>query len=1090
MKFHAALLSAVTLSFVLCAPEARAENWPGYEGLRHQSSSPVPIEGTLVVAWDKRYSNLSYIPDSTTWGITGYMHSRNLAFFNGMVAVALNADPAYPDYPAELAPLTILDAADGSVINCVTTSQYNGGYKNMWDAIETGLGEQILSWDPDTGIVFLSIGGDMPGHSALLPLANAASFSGAFQAGIGAYLDLQNEYPGLRSSRNHTRSEETSIHDASPPLPVNEWDSQNTYPNRCGFFDMQPGSPYMVINKGAGHGDAQADDIAHKYSGMCAKEDWDQYTYSDAGFPIFKMWNGQLVDGDRIYYLGPYEAGASAADLCNSTLGMQVACLQMIPSDNFANDGYSGPAAAETAHPNSTALFHYQYESPPADGSAWNESDNNYRNKAWLVQGDGVWVAWKPSVSSTVQLVRATTSVNQSYDLGVGAGLQPQELWPNIAYQNLGPGEEYIVYYAANAFSGTEASPALPNGSASLVVFDADAGSVKWTYELNNPSASGNYPDLPPNPVVLYFECSRMVLAGKYAVIAWVDTSSGGNALLKVLSLDITAPVPQSHPNQPVPFSYDLGIPAASNGGARVNDIMAVNGVLYVLVTEATSCGRYNFIDNGAQRVIAVKPQGQSLIDVQLNIAPDTGPARVVAVCDATGTTSTGGAITGCEWDFDYDNITFSADAAGVTVSHLFDSVGTHIVGLRVTDSTGRSEVRTAWVAVTPDVAAEQSLVYPVTEEAEINTSLNIWNDSVTGSGRMRCSGTYGGAYGTGEHSRAYINFDPVSLGASYTLTEARLHFNVVRVNNTGSSTVHRMDPADTLSSSSAWADISSMTGVDQDGSDTSPIVPLDTQFMNTTGSVMYDVTDGVEAWLGRGAYAGSPEPQNGFLLCVDDNAVPGTLDTGAFFAGEKDSFQWDWDPGEAYLELFYIDPAATTPESLGNVRPGASPGETYTDASPLQVLWGGSGPVDLVDIQYSTAGAGGPWTGIAAGQANDGAYSWNSPVVSSSIWIRIVKSGDVTPDAVSAYSFEITASGPDTLPPGIAVTAVSIVGTVDDNSSVPGEVMVNGVSCPVTGNDWSATDMAVAGDPFPITITAEDASGNVRQVNLVFNIL
>jgi len=1063
---------------------ARAENWPGYEGLRHQSSSPIEVSGVLGVKWENSYTNLSYIPVATTWGITGYMHSRNLAYFNGMIAVAINSDPAYPDYPTRLAPLTILNASDGAEINCVTTSQYNGGYKNMWDAIETGLGEQIVTWDPDTGIVFLSIGGDMPGHSAILPLANAATFSGTYQNGIGAYEDMNNQFPNLASSRNKIRSLEPSIHSATPPMPTNEWDSQNSFPNRCGFFDCQPGSPYIVVNKGSGHEDAQADDITNKFTGLCAKENWDQYTYADTGFPIFKMWNGQLVDGDKIYYLGPYEVGATASQLCDSTLGMQVACMQMIPADNYANGGYTGPGAAETAHPNPVKLFQYQYTSPVADGDAWMENDNNYRNKAWLVQGDGVWIAWKPSTNSTVKLVRATPTVNQTYDLGIGTGLLAQDMWANIAYQDLGASGQYIVYYLANAYSGTEGASAAPRGPASLVVFNVGTQTVKWTYQLNNSAGTGNYPDLPPNPNVLYFECSRMVVAGKYACLAWVDTSGtiDSNAWLKVIRFDITSASAPATP--PVPFQYNLGIPAASNKGARVNDLIAVSGSLYVSVVEATAVSRYNFIDNQAQRIIAIRPTAQSDIDVALSVTPATGAARVVAVCDATGSTTTAASITSYEWDFDYDQITFVPDATGAKTSCVFGTVGRHQVAVKVTDDTGHFEVRSTVVEVTPDVAAPQSVTFPVTEEVCIRQD----NDKT----RMWVSGTYGGQYSTGEHSRGYVNFASISLNPAYIIQEARLNFSINRTNNDGSSTEHRLKPAETLSASSTWAQISAVVGYDQDGSTSNGVnAPLSGFSLTNlyTGPKYFVVTDAVLAWLGRAPYS-IPEAQKGFLLCVDDNLVKGTLETAGgyttFYVGEKDSHQWGFTAGATNLEIIYVDPAASTPQTISGVMPGATVGESYSNTSPLNIFWGSTGPVTNVDIQYSTTSATGPWTNIATNQANDGSYSWASPVVSNTIWIKVVKTGSATPNAVSANSFAVTLAGPDLTPPVVTLSACDLTGTCTD-ANPPAVITVGGTDVPLSGVNWSRTSV-----PFTkgvdIPISATDVSGNTRVVNVNIN--
>ena len=90
---------------------------------------------------------------------------------------------------------------------------------------------------------------------------------------------------------------------------------------------------------------------------------------------------------------------------------------------------------------------------------------------------------------------------------------------------------------------------------------------------------------------------------GSHAFVAWVDSAGEGSATLRILSFDITA---KTAP-KPAEIGYDLKVPKSSNRRGGVFDLIAVNGTLYVLVTES------NTLDSGhhiwtAQRVIAIVP--------------------------------------------------------------------------------------------------------------------------------------------------------------------------------------------------------------------------------------------------------------------------------------------------------------------------------------------------------------------------------------------------------------------------------------------------------------------------------------------------
>ena len=53
------------------SPQA-AENWPGYEGRLHQSSSAVDLApGSLSVAWSRRFNLLVPVNETRIWGDFG-----------------------------------------------------------------------------------------------------------------------------------------------------------------------------------------------------------------------------------------------------------------------------------------------------------------------------------------------------------------------------------------------------------------------------------------------------------------------------------------------------------------------------------------------------------------------------------------------------------------------------------------------------------------------------------------------------------------------------------------------------------------------------------------------------------------------------------------------------------------------------------------------------------------------------------------------------------------------------------------------------------------------------------------------------------
>jgi PKD repeat protein len=66
----------------------------------------------------------------------------------------------------------------------------------------------------------------------------------------------------------------------------------------------------------------------------------------------------------------------------------------------------------------------------------------------------------------------------------------------------------------------------------------------------------------------------------------------------------------------------------------------------------------------------------------------------------STARATAGNAITAVEWDFDYDQRTFTPDAAGDPVNHAFPAHGLKTVAIRVTETGGGFDIATATVRV------------------------------------------------------------------------------------------------------------------------------------------------------------------------------------------------------------------------------------------------------------------------------------------------------------------------------------------------------------------------------------------------------
>ena len=101
-------------------------------------------------------------------------------------------------------------------------------------------------------------------------------------------------------------------------------------------------------------------------------------------------------------------------------------------------------------------------------------------------------------------------------------------------------------------------------------------------------------------------------------------------------------------------------------------------------------------------------------------------------------------------------------------------------------------------------------------------------------------------------------------------------------------------------------------------------------------------------------------------------------------------------------------DPAAPPAPYITVTSPNG--GEiAYYDGDDFEITWSSHGVTD-VDLYYSTAGAGGPWTPINAAVANTGSYAWSTPSVpSGTCFVRVEEAGGVGPTDDSDGAFTLS---------------------------------------------------------------------------------
>ena len=461
------------------------------------------------------------------------------------------------DTPTDRIPgamVTILSAATGQTKTCVRTpaATANWGLAGYplalgGDGHDLGPDMLLLHWDAASGILFISPCGDGGKNAAILPLANSADYRpGQTLEAVPAYGQLAEKNPGLQDALGLTRAQA-----GKKPLGSFDWLGGGS-PNQPAFLDCDPQTPLLAKAIYA-HTQSSPLELVNKYTGQNA---WAQApgaslipgwmlagdplgpqrstdTTGRVGLRLFAGWGSVLTDGGRLFLMGPgpenprrldkkNEVFAVIKDGMTRTLvsrrlaleypdaGLVLHAYNVAWEDCQPNDGADKPQSLDTAV--LTPAWAYYFPSAvPAPAStdkaeSYLEVDGFYRNKAWLVDGAGVWATWKPSKSGSVQLIHADDKAAVTFDLGVGAGLMGQDIWPHLAMAQPN-GQKVLVYYCGTgqrrsytpcttpykdyrdldayfqaAFWDAKLLP--PAAGSQIAVFDVEAGKVLWTQDF------------------------------------------------------------------------------------------------------------------------------------------------------------------------------------------------------------------------------------------------------------------------------------------------------------------------------------------------------------------------------------------------------------------------------------------------------------------------------------------------------------------------------------------------------------------------------------------------------------------------------
>lgn len=609
------------------------ENWIGeFGGGAHWNASAADLPpSALNILWHRVLNDVVKDGDWNTYSernIPAGKGSANLVLVDGKLALIAKDGSAAPSPGSPTGYLTVLDAASGETLNCISIVLNRGNQRvyNWPNLVSMGTDSAPsiagIAWDPQTKILFTAIGAYNMSYTAYRPLDNVSAFKkGSCQAGVPAYRALFDEHRELQDAFGRSRNELASTvgTNSNPPEPMQPhlWGMSGTYGlsdgvkedvdwrslygaaakyyNSSSFIRLDPKGDLIGLTIGGGtfgHGGALAALLYSKHSGLKAlsKRPETKVLPTPAyprGAPSmlhpFATRGVILYDG-KVYMSGPgddtFGTARSLADGRGSDQGLYLWAYDYSMHDRKPNDGETGPSAKETA--DLSLLWTHRFESANTTVSdnnhdSWHEDDGYRRNKAMLVDDGTLWMAWKASKSEGVQLAHAGPEGKEVFDLQVGKGAIGEDFWGKISLARA-EGKKYLVYYTGHAkargrSSGTHMSPRSP---AALAVFDVSAKKLLWHRSL-----SSDQPSLRPNGSWTQIDRSQMVVAGRWAYVAWIDTSAS-TASLHLLAFDVADA--QGMPREKI---LPLGFPSASHRDSALFDLIAAEGKLYALVYQA-----------------------------------------------------------------------------------------------------------------------------------------------------------------------------------------------------------------------------------------------------------------------------------------------------------------------------------------------------------------------------------------------------------------------------------------------------------------------------------------------------------------------
>ena len=537
--------TSVILLLLCTASFGQNEDWAGYEGgnLHHNSSAIDVAPSTIGILWKREFDKVIQITDAWCYCTPkGCYGSRNLAITNGYIPVVAYDGLATPSNLSfdKVGYVTILNCKTGSTVNAFKGTIADGPRHCVADAADNLRGLAMLNWDPKSDILNIMNGGDGSGFSAYLPLKNLATYQkGYVQNGVGAFNWIDRS-------------------------PMKNYELPGPGPNATAFYETDTAYPTIVYTTGT-HSVTSPFSTMSKYIGSTAGISY-KNNFVLTGIAPFAKWGSVITGNNRFFCMGPKDAA--------TLLGLNIWAYNVKWKNNFPHVGWDTLTDFDVMEMD-TAFFRSVNSKNTNSGESYNENDGYYRNKAWLIDGKGVWVAWKPDKAGNSELVYCDESVLQKYDLGVDAGSVGSEVWPHISLAQSG-GTKYIVYYSSNSKNNSK-----------LSVFNASSKTLSWTYDV-----SANYTSLKKAPAIGYIDHTHLVVAGKYAYIGWIDLQSA-DAVLSLLVFDLTA-----GSAAPVQKKIPLGFVSASYKNSVLTDIAATNGILYALVTKSDSLQDNSYFDS------------------------------------------------------------------------------------------------------------------------------------------------------------------------------------------------------------------------------------------------------------------------------------------------------------------------------------------------------------------------------------------------------------------------------------------------------------------------------------------------------------